>query len=129
MGGHRARRLDPTRVGSHWLVLAIATWLAVAYGTRWAEAEARPLAPGPLGRPSPESCPAHQDVWPPRSNTRRSSATPCCKRLWRRGYLWACVWLRPTPGPDFRTRLRQADSQGYCAQQCSEIENRMSVRI
>ena len=23
---HRTRRLDPTRVGRHWLVLAIATW-------------------------------------------------------------------------------------------------------
>ena len=28
------------------------------------------------------------------------------RRLLLRGYLWACVWLRPTPGPDFITRLR-----------------------
>ena len=71
---HKTRRRDPVRVGCHWLVLAIATLLAVAYGTRREEAEAR--------------------------------------RLLLRGYLWACVWLRPTPGPDFSTRLRQADPGG-----------------
>ena len=43
---HKTRRLDPVRVGRHWLVLAIATWLAVAYGTRREEAEARHLPPG-----------------------------------------------------------------------------------
>ena len=40
--------LDPTRVGRHWLVLALATLLAVAYGTRREEAAARHLAPGRL---------------------------------------------------------------------------------
>ena len=46
---HKTRRLDPTRVGRHWLALAIATWLAVAYGTRREEAEARHREPGALG--------------------------------------------------------------------------------
>ena len=50
---HKTRRLDPTRVGRHWLVLAIATLLAVAYGTRREEAEARHLPPGRLRRPPP----------------------------------------------------------------------------
>ena len=55
---HRTRRLDPTRVGRHWLVLAIATLLAVAYGTRREEAEARHREPrrrvdsGPAGGPA-----------------------------------------------------------------------------
>ena len=44
---HKTRRLDPVRVGRHWLVLALATLLAVAYDTRREEAEARHLAPGP----------------------------------------------------------------------------------
>ena len=43
---HKTRRLDPTRVGRHWRVLAIATLLPVAYGTRREEAEARHLPPG-----------------------------------------------------------------------------------
>ena len=97
---HKTRRRDPVRVGRHWLVLAIATWLAVAYGTRREEAEARHLAPGRLRRPPAELGPAPQDALPPRRHLRR------------RGYLWACVWLRPTPGPDFSTRLRQADPGG-----------------
>ena len=48
LGGkwHKTRRRDSTRVGRHWLVLAIATLLAVAYGTRREEAEARHLLPG-----------------------------------------------------------------------------------
>ena len=52
LGGkwHKTRRRDPgalwARVGRHWLVLAIATLLAVAYGTRREEAKARHLAPG-----------------------------------------------------------------------------------
>ena len=48
---HKTRRLDPTRVGRHWLVLAMATWLAVAYGTRHEDAEARHRAPGHLRQP------------------------------------------------------------------------------
>ena len=53
LGGkwHKTRRLDPTRVGRHWLVLAIATVLAVAYGTRREDAEARHREPGHLRRP------------------------------------------------------------------------------
>ena len=55
LGGkwHKTRRLDPTRVGRHWLVLAIATLLAVAYGTRREEAEARHLPPGRLRQVDP----------------------------------------------------------------------------
>ena len=45
LGGkwHKTRRRDPVRVGRHWLVLAIATLLAVAYGTRREDAEAAAL--------------------------------------------------------------------------------------
>ena len=44
---HKTRRRDPTRVGRHWLVLAMATLLAVAYGTRHEDAEARQRASAP----------------------------------------------------------------------------------
>ena len=93
---HKTRRL--TRVGRHWLVLAIATLLAVAYGTRREEAEARHREPGRLRRPPAELL--------------LQQGVALLRRLLLRGYLWACVWLRPTPGPDFRTRLRRLDPGG-----------------
>ena len=99
-------------MGRHWLVLAIATLLAVAYGTRREEAEARHLAPGRLRRPPAELGPAPQDALPPRRHSLLQQGVALLRRLLRRGYLWACVWLRPTPGPDFSTRLRQADPGG-----------------
>ncbi len=119
LGGkwHRTRRLDPTRVGRHWLVLAIATWLAVAYGTRREDAEARHREPGRLRRP-PAGDPlgvtaAQRAALPPRRHSLLQQGVALLRRLLLRGYLWACVWLRPTPGPDFRTQrvpgLRQVD--------------------
>ena len=73
---HKTRRGDPVRVGRHWLVLAIATLLAVAYGTRREEAEARhrtARAPAPTPRrvrtrPSRRRCPR--------------AATASCNRAW-----------------------------------------------
>ncbi len=122
LGGkwHKTRRREPgalwARVGRHWLVLAMATWLAVAYGTRREEAEARHLAPGRLRRPPAELGPAPQDALPPQRHSLLQQGVARWRRLRRRGYLWACVWLRPTPGPDFRTQRvpgrRQADPGG-----------------
>ena len=106
---HKTRRRDPVRVGRHWLVLAMATWLAVAYGTRREEAEARQRAPGRLRRPPAELTPAQRAALPPRRHSLLQQGVALLRRLLLRGYLWACVWLRPTPGPDFRTRLRQVD--------------------
>ncbi len=118
LGGkwHRTRRLDPTRVGRHWLVLAMATWLAVAYGTRREEAEARHRAPGRLRRP-PAGDPlgvtaAQRAALPPRRHSLLQQGVALLRRLLLRGCLWACVWLRPTPGPDLRTCLRQVDPGG-----------------
>ena len=114
LGGkwHKTRRLDPTRVGRHWLVLAMATLLAVAYGTRREDAEARHREPGHLRRPPAELTPAQQDALPPRRHSLLQQGVALLRRLLLRGYLWACVWLRPTPGPDFRTRLRREDPGG-----------------
>ena len=118
LGGkwHKTRRLDPgalwARVGRHWLVLAMATLLAVAYGTRHEDAEARHREPGRLRRPPAELTAAQQDALPPRRHSLLQQGVALLRRLLLRGYLWACVWLRPTPGPDFRTRLRQEDPGG-----------------
>jgi hypothetical protein len=53
MGWHweRTRRTDPERIARHWLVLAVATLLDVAAGTRLEEADWRGLPPGRLRRP------------------------------------------------------------------------------
>ena len=94
-------------MGRHWLVLAIAALLAVAYGTRREEAEARHRAPGCLRRPPAELTAAQQAALPPRRHSLLLQGVALLRRLLLRGYLWTCVWLRPTPGPDFSTRLRR----------------------
>ena len=99
-------------MGRHWLVLAIATLLAVAYGTRREEAEARHLPPGRLRRPPAELAAPHQTARPPRRHSLLQQGVAALRRLLLRGYLWACVWLRPTPGPDFRARLCRLDPGG-----------------
>ena len=61
---HKTRRLDPTRVGRHWLVLVIATWLAVASGTRREDSRgAAPASPGPSGA-GPPPAPRRVDCGP-----------------------------------------------------------------
>ena len=114
LGGkwHKTRRRDPTRVGRHWLVLAMATLLAVAYGTRREDAEARHREPGRLRRPPAELTAAQQAALPPRRHSLLQQGVALLRRLLLRGYLWACVWLRPTPGPDFRGRLHREDPGG-----------------
>ena len=99
-------------MGRHWLVLAMATLLAVAYGTRREDAEARYLPPGRLRRPPAELAVAQQAALPPRRHSLLQQGVALLRCLLLRGYLWACVWLRPTPGPDFSTRLRQVDPGG-----------------
>ncbi len=79
----RTRRTDPVRVARHGLVLAVASLLAVAYGTRCEDARDRGLPPGRL---------------------RQGAA--CLRRLLARNRLWARVWLTPTPGPNLAGGLR-----------------------
>ncbi len=58
---HKTRRTDPARISRHWLVLSVATPLALAYGTRVEDANDRKLAPSNLRAPqdtvSPERLP------------------------------------------------------------------------
>ena len=47
----KTRRTDPARVSRHWLVLSVATLLALAYGTRVEDAQDRKIDPGRLRTP------------------------------------------------------------------------------
>ena len=68
-----------TRVGRHWLVLAIATLLAVAYGTRREDAEARHLnLPAPAARDphrTPPSLSPHPGRLGPQHHAARHTRT------------------------------------------------------
>ena len=97
----RTRRTEPGRVARHLLALAVATLLAVAYGTRCEQA--RGLPPGQLRRPPAEAQPG--PLTPRRFSVLRQAA-PCLRRLLVRNRLWARVWLTPTPGPDRSAGLR-----------------------
>ncbi len=67
---------------------------------------------GRLRRPPAELGPARQNALPPRRHSVLQQGVALLRGFLLRGYLWACVWLRPTPGPDFRARLRRADPGG-----------------
>ena len=51
----RTRRTDPVRAGRHWLVMAVATLLAVAYSTRREKAAALGRNPAQLRTPPARS--------------------------------------------------------------------------
>ena len=81
-----------SRVGRHWLVLAMATWLAVAYGTRREYAEARHL---PARLPAPTyrrvGLRPTQEALPPRRHSLLQQGVALLRGLLLRGYLWVCV--------------------------------------
>ena len=80
----KTRRTDPARISRHWLVLSVATLLALAYGTRVEDAHDRRVAPGNLrdaaqdsGSQSsgPEEPPgAHRQRDPPRHRLAQAVA-------------------------------------------------------
>lgn len=78
---HKTRRTDPGRAARHWLVLAVATLLSVAHGTRAEDAQ-----PGPCSRPRPISI------------FRRGLARLQEQLL--RGGAGRGLWLAPEPWPD-----------------------------
>lgn len=90
----RMRRLHADRVARHWLVLAVATLVTLAYGTRVEDAETLGIAPAHLRRP------------------RTMPPVPVCRTVsvFARGLAWLRVrllrgqrcwrlWLRPQPLP------------------------------
>ena len=91
----RTRRTDPARVARHWLVLAVATLVALAYGTRVEDAVRLGVPPANLRTARTP---------PPALRPRRSSLF-ARGRLWLGGHLWQGrlwrhLWLRPEPWPE-----------------------------
>jgi hypothetical protein len=96
----RMRRLHADRVARHWLVLAVATLLTLAYGTRVEDAHTHGVAPANLRAPRTQ---------PPDPDRRAVSVftrglawlrVPVVRgrRLWRR--VWLLPQALPTPAAD-----------------------------
>ena len=95
---------DPARVSRHWLVLSVATLLALAYGTRVEDAQERKLAPGnlraPPRAPSPQhGCPCHRPASPV-SVIRYGIGW--LRRLLYQGRVWLLPEPWPEPDPNFQ---------------------------
>ena len=111
----KTRRTDPARISRHWLVLSVATLLALAYGTRVEDAHDRRIAPGNLRTP-PKACPVldtgtpdprRRDPWgrPVRTVSVIRHGIDWLRRLLLRGRLWSRVWLLPEPWPEPKPNL------------------------
>ena len=111
----KTRRTDPARISRHWLVLSVATLLALAYGTRVEDANERRIAPGSLRAP-PKACPVldtgalppqHRCPWhrPGRTVSVMRYGIDWLRRLLLRGRLWSRVWLLPEPWPEPKPNL------------------------
>ena len=111
----KTRRTDPARISRHWLVLSVATLLALAYGTRVEDAHDRRIAPGILRTP-PKACPvldtgtptpSRRDPWgrPVRTVSVIRHGIDWLRRLLLRGRLWSRVWLLPEPWPEPKPNL------------------------
>ena len=91
----RTRRTDPDRVARHWLVLATATLLNLAVGTRLEDADWRGIPPGRLRRVRT----------PPRRRSRRVSVFArglawLHVQVLRGTRIWQALWLLPEAWPD-----------------------------
>lgn len=91
----RTRRTDPDRVARYWLVLAVATHWALAYGTRVEEAQQRGLDPARLRLPPVPLQPAR-----PRVISLFRLGLSYLRHTLARGRLWTRLWLAPEPWPD-----------------------------
>ena len=96
----KTRRTDPTRVARHWLVLAVATLLSLAYGTRVEDAQELGKAPGDLRAPRAIP-PGHRGAWCKRHRevSVLRQGTVWLRRLLPKGRLWKRVWLLPEAWP------------------------------
>ena len=99
--GTRLGAPDPTRISRHWLVLSVATLLAMAYGTRVEDANNRKVAPGNLRAPprTPYPKDPNSQLQPPRTVSVLRYGAHRLRRLLHQGRLWRRVWLLPEPWP------------------------------
>ncbi len=100
---HKTRRTDPARISCHWLVLSVATLLALAYGSRVEDAHERAIAPSQRRTP-PHTTSLQQCGNPGQRRVRTVSVIRYgigwLRRLLRQGRLWRRVWLLPEPWPE-----------------------------
>ena len=103
----KTRRTDPARISRHWLVLSVATLLALAYGTRVEDANDRRIAPGSLRTPPKALSPRHRDPWhrPGRTVSVIRHGIYWLNKLMHQGRLWSRVWLLPEPWPEPKPNL------------------------
>ena len=100
----KTRRIDPRRVSRHWLVLSVATLLALAYGTRVEDADDMGRSPSHLRAPPKVLSPAASR--PRRVTSVLSQGITWLSRLMLKGRLWRRVWLLPEAWPQPPPHLR-----------------------
>ena len=106
----QTRRTDPARISRHWLVLSVATLLALAYGARVEDAPDRSIAPICLRALPKALAPNHQD---PRSRPARTvsvirhgidGSDACCSRVASGAVSGCCLNPGLNPSPTWRSR-------------------------
>ena len=104
----KTRRTDPARVSRHWLVLSVATLLALAYGTRVEDAHDRRIAPGNLRTPPKTPAPGAATPGAGRYGPSAASATAltggggCCSRAASGAGSGCCLSPGRNPSPTWR---------------------------
>jgi hypothetical protein len=95
----RTRRTDPVRVARHWLVLAVATLWALAYGTRAEDADVAGVPPARLHAPRQPPPPTHRRAVSllTRGIGQVRYQWLGTRRLWTRVWLVPQAWPRPDP--------------------------------
>ena len=98
----RTRRTNPTRIARHWLVLAIATLLSLAVGTRLEDAAQQGTPPARLRRP--------RTTTPAPARVRRDSLFTRGRDwlhawVWRGTAWWRALWLWPEALPTLPASL------------------------
>lgn len=90
----RTRRTEAARVGRYWLVLAVATLYALAYGTRVEDAQDLGIPPDRLRSPQPvPASPKNRQL------SLLNKGTNCLRQQLCKGRLWRRLWLTPEPWP------------------------------
>ena len=109
----KTRRTDPQRVSRHWLVLSVATLLALAYGTRVEDANGLGVDPGRLRAPPKFVSPTHRNgaSRPRRIVSVLRQGITWLSRLLLKGRLWRRVWLLPEAWPEPSPNLKM--TYGY----------------
>jgi len=95
----RMRRVHAARVERHWLVLAVATLVTLAYGTRVEDAAAHGVAPATLRTPRSLPVPTRRRTTSifARGWAWLRARLSAGRRLWQALWLWPSPWPEPAP--------------------------------